>query len=90
MHESRISGAELPRAISVRFAMVAFHTVMVYRRTSPEGSTTVRVVSSEVIFSIPAMKTSAAMATPRKDQQSSVRKTRVLAPVRAGPAMRRW
>ena len=45
MHESKISGADDPRAISVRLATVAFHTVIVYRRTSPDGSTTVFVVS---------------------------------------------
>ena len=69
MTERRISGAEEPSAISVRLAIVAFHTVSVYRRTSPLGSTSVCVVSSLVIFSMPAMKTSAAIATPRKAQQ---------------------
>merc|ERR1719247_1835904 len=74
MTESRISGAEEPSAISVRLATVAFHTCTVKVRLTPLTST-VLDTSEEVMYSIATMKTSAAMATPTKDQSS--RKTKM-------------
>mmetsp|Transcript_63717 Transcript_63717/g.166821 ORF Transcript_63717/g.166821 Transcript_63717/m.166821 type:complete len:219 (+) Transcript_63717:1576-2232(+) len=62
---SMISGALEPRAISVRFATVEFQTVVVVKRFSLAFHfRTLRVVT----FSIAAMKTSATIATPWKDQ----------------------
>ena len=68
MTESRISGAEEPSAISVRLATVAFQTWTVKVRVTPLTVTTL-VLSEEVMTSMATMKTSAAMATPTKDQR---------------------
>ena len=70
MHDRRISGADDPRAISVRFATVAFHTVTVNGLVTPEGSSTICVVSLLVITSIATMKMSATIVTPTKVHSS--------------------
>ena len=52
MHESRISGAEEPRAISVRLATVAFQMVTLTSRRSPVGITTSSSAVWDVICSM--------------------------------------
>ena len=65
MTDSRISGAEEPRAISVRLDTVSFHTRMVVVVVSPLGLLMTISFSWDVMTSMAAMKRSAMMDTPR-------------------------
>eukprot|EP00659_Diplonema_papillatum_P010281 gene10280-biopygen10285 len=65
MIESRISGALLPRARSVRLATVSFQTVTVIVTVSPVASSRRTTSLAEVIFSIADMKMSEIMAMPK-------------------------
>ena len=60
--DKRISGAELPRAINVKFATVAFQTLYVM---SVPGTR----FSFDVMVSMAAMKMSAMIDTPRKNHK---------------------
>jgi hypothetical protein len=61
-----ISGADVPRAMSERFATVSFHTRTVSRCTSRvSGCVRCTTVSWLVISSIELMKTSEMIDTPR-------------------------
>ena len=79
---SKISGAEEPRAISVRFAIVAFQTgtsILAVRVTdSPSpglpGNSTSSYTVFEVMTSIASMKISATIAIPKNSQ---IRKIKV-------------
>ena len=64
--ESKISGAEDPRAISVRFAMVGFQTGFSTSTILPSLSTILTMVTLEVITSMASIKMSATMAIPKK------------------------
>mmetsp|Transcript_18923 Transcript_18923/g.66844 ORF Transcript_18923/g.66844 Transcript_18923/m.66844 type:complete len:222 (-) Transcript_18923:396-1061(-) len=67
MTASSTSGADEPSAMSDRFAMVGCHTLMVTVSLVPVvGFTRSTLLSLLVMTSMPAMKTSAMMATPRK------------------------
>jgi hypothetical protein len=65
-----ISGALDPRAMSVRLATVAFHTVTVISTVLPPRSVRRTFLSAEVITSMAAMKMSEIMATPKKAHAS--------------------
>mmetsp|Transcript_20272 Transcript_20272/g.71692 ORF Transcript_20272/g.71692 Transcript_20272/m.71692 type:complete len:212 (-) Transcript_20272:445-1080(-) len=73
MTASRISGADEPSAISVRLAIVSFHTSTRATSVVPFGSLYVTTFSLEVMTSMAAMNSSAMMAMPRKDQPSATR-----------------
>jgi len=62
MTERRISGAEEPSAMSVRFATVSFHTRVVMILPFGKRTCCLRLV----IASMAPMKMSATMETPRK------------------------
>ena len=89
MTESKISGAEDPRAIRVRLATVAFHVSVWITRILPLGRVTFLTASCEVMRSMASMKRSAKTATPKKDHSSRRRKRRVLPLVGMGPLMSR-
>ena len=68
-HESKISGAEEPSAMSERLATVGFHT----STSLVEPSFSVIVFFVEVISSIEFMKVSEANPTPMKSQSRNMR-----------------
>ena len=67
---SIISGADDPRAISVRFATVAFQTVFSTIVSLPKSSVSTTNVVYAVISSIDSMKRSDTIAIPRNMQDS--------------------
>ena len=62
----RISGADDPRAIRVRFATVGFQKVTFFYIIFPSPCLTLTMTFLEVIFSMASMKISATMAIPKK------------------------
>ena len=66
MTARRISGAEDPKAIKVRFAIVAFQTGVSIKYELPSLSNTSYLAVVDVIFSMAAMKRSAIIAIPKK------------------------
>ena len=73
----------------MRSATVAFHTVTVNGLVTPEGSSTICVVSLLVITSIATMKMSATIATPTKVHSSRLSHISACAPVFVVPRMSR-
>lgn len=63
--ERMISGAEEPRAIKVKLAMVGFQTGLSIEISYPSVVVTVTVVVFDVMVSIASMKMSATRAIPR-------------------------
>ena len=70
MMDKRISGVELPNAIRVKFATVSFQMVTVTMRAGSVGCRT--RFFWDVIFSIPAMKVSEEIATPRNSHPMKI------------------
>lgn len=82
MTASKISGAELPSAMSVRLAMVSFHTCTVScRGWFVAGSEYVTVLVVLVMTSMLAMNMSAMIAMPMKLHSSATRYTKERSPV---------
>merc|ERR1719446_28246 len=79
--ERRISGAEEPRAISVRLATVAFQTKNVTSPSDPSALIFVIFFSLLVITSIAAMNTSAMMATPKNADTMAQKKMKMCGPL---------
>ena len=79
--ESRISGADDPSAIRVRFATVSFHTFAWNFFFSPLTTTVVTFVCA-VIVSMEAMNASAPRATPMNTQHSSTIHRKMKVPLR--------
>ena len=66
--ERMISGAELPRAIKVKLAMVGFQNIFSTATLLPSASKMLTSSDLEVIYSIASMKMSAKIEIPMKSQ----------------------
>ena len=84
--DSRISGADDPRAMSVKLETVSFQIRTLTTAVSPFGFLTVTSRSLDVITSIAAMKRSAMMDTPRNRKPKPQMYTVALAAL--SPALR--
>lgn len=79
--ERMISGAEEPKAISVKFAMVAFHTgTSISKRFSVFSSTISIFYVLEVIISMASIKISALIEIPRNKYPRNTRYTGPISP----------